>query len=43
MRAYLAACDRAEREQRAAEFSLLVTAIRGGEAEIKSLAKRLGP
>jgi hypothetical protein len=43
MRAFLAAVDRAEREGLAAQFALLVTAVRGGESGVKSLAKRLSP
>jgi hypothetical protein len=39
VQAFLAACDRAEREQRAVEFSLLVTAVRGGGQEIKALLR----
>ena len=35
VRAFLAACDRAERDDLAARFALLVTAVRGGSNEIQ--------
>jgi hypothetical protein len=41
VRCFLAASDRAEREALAAQFALLVTAQRGGRAEIQSLLKEL--
>ncbi|MEW6415823.1 MAG: hypothetical protein AB1482_11270 [Pseudomonadota bacterium] len=43
VRAFLAAAERAEREELAVQFALLVTATRGGGAEIKSLARELKP
>ena len=41
MRAFLAVIDRDERNDLAAQFALLVTAQRGGSAEIKRLLKEL--
>jgi len=41
MRAFLAANERAEREALAADFALLVTAIRGGGSEISTLQREL--
>jgi hypothetical protein len=38
---FLAAIDRDERDDLAAQFALLVTAQRGGSAEIKQLLKEL--
>ncbi|MDP2851855.1 MAG: hypothetical protein Q8O23_00445 [Gallionella sp.] len=43
MEAFLAAADRAECEERAVQFALMVTATRGGCAEIKSLAREIKP
>jgi integrase len=41
LRAFLAAIDRDERDDLTAQFALLVTAQRGGSAEIKRLLKEL--
>ena len=41
VRAFLAAIERLERNDLAAQFALLVTAVRGGSAEIKQLMKDL--
>jgi len=41
VRAFLAAIDRDERDDLAAQFALLVTAQRGGSAEIKRLLKEI--
>ncbi|MDO8892324.1 MAG: hypothetical protein Q7V00_10800 [Sulfurimicrobium sp.] len=41
MRAFLAAVDRSERDDLAAQFALMVTAQRGGSDEIKHLIKDL--
>lgn len=43
MRAFLVAAERAEREYLAGQFALLVTAVRGGSNEIKSLVRELKP
>jgi hypothetical protein len=43
MRAFLAAGDRAERDRLAVQFALMLTATRGGSAEIKALLKELNP
>jgi len=43
VRAFLAAADRAERADLAGQFALLVTAVRGGGSEIKSLLRELKP
>jgi hypothetical protein len=41
VRAFLAAIDRDERDDLATQFALLVTAQRGGSAEIKRLLKEI--
>ena len=41
--AFLIAAERAEREDLAGQFALLVTAVRGGSSEIKSLVRELKP
>jgi hypothetical protein len=41
VRAFLAAIERDERDDLAAQFALLVTAQRGGSAEIKRLLKEI--
>jgi hypothetical protein len=43
VRAFVAASDRAERDALAVQFALLVTAARGGSAEISSLLRDLTP
>ena len=42
VRAFLTAIETGERLQLAADFALLVTAQRGGPAEIQSLLRELG-
>jgi hypothetical protein len=42
VRAFLAATDRLERDDLAAQFAMLVTAQRRSSAEIKRLLKELG-
>jgi hypothetical protein len=39
----LIAADRAEREELAGQFALLVTAVRGGSNEIKYFVRELKP
>jgi len=41
VRAFLAAAERAERDDLAAQFALLVTAVRGSSNEIKSFLREL--
>jgi hypothetical protein len=43
VRAFIEAIERSERLELAAQFALLVTAQRGGPAEIKSLLRELKP
>lgn len=43
VRAFLAAIEAGERLQLAADFAMLVTAQRGGPAEIKTLLRELRP